>query len=188
MKEKKSDHGQNYVSLFIALLTLPMAISTMHWSNTTSDAITHSINVVNAYSFYQAKSTRQSVMQLNVDDLDLELKIHPPASATAKKLIEDRIATLHANITRYQSDVASGEGKKELLAKAKELEVLRDDSLRKSTYFAYGMIILQIAIVLASASQMAKSAFLLYPSVLISIIGFVIMLNGFYLFTHIPFL
>lgn len=188
MKDNISDQGRNYVALLIALLTLPMAIATVYWSNTTSDALTYGIHVVNTYSFYQAKTTRQSVMQLTADDLELELKLHPPASTEGKTLIKDRIAALRSNIARYQSDVASGDGKKELLVKAKELEGLRDISLRKSTYFAYGMIILQIAIVLATASQMANSTFLLYPSIMSSIIGLFIMFNGFYLFIHIPFL
>jgi hypothetical protein len=144
--------------------------------------------VANTYSFYQAKATRQSVAQMTADELAMQLKLTPNAPADARKLIEERIAALNLAVSRYQSEPETGDGKKELLAKAKDLETLRDQALRKSTYFGYGMITMQIAIVLATAALTANIAFLLVPAVLFSLLGMGVMFNGFTMMFELPFL
>ena len=52
---------RDIVGLLIGIVTVPMAISTLQWSNTTSDSITAAINVVNTYAFYQGKAAKWQI-------------------------------------------------------------------------------------------------------------------------------
>ena len=62
-----------------------------------------------------------------------------------------------AKIERYESDPKSGEGKKELMAKAKQLEEARDEAKKRSPWIGYASTAYQMAIVLLSASILAVS-------------------------------
>ncbi len=80
------------------------------------------------------------------------------------------------------------EGKKELVAKAKEFEKDRDAALKQDPYFDYAQAFLQIAVVLASASIVLKNRALLAGSWGLGILGGLFMINGFTLAVNIPFL
>ena len=62
---------------------------------------------------------------------------------------------LEKKIARYESDPATGEGKKELLAKAKGLEAERAVAKARSPWYTYAGSLLQIAIVFLTASILA---------------------------------
>ena len=64
-------------------------------------------------------------------------------------------------VARYESDMATGEGKKELLAKAHEWEHTRDHARAQLPNFEYAEALFQIAIVLGSVAIVAVSAWLL---------------------------
>jgi hypothetical protein len=59
---------------------------------------------------------------------------------------------LEKKIARYESDPATGEGKKELLAKARGLEAERSVAKQRSPWYTYAGSLLQIAIVFLTAS------------------------------------
>lgn len=85
-------------------------------------------------------------------------------------------------IARYESDEKTGEGKKQLLEKAKEHEIERDHALKQDPWFDYAEGILQIGIVLLSISILASLPVLTLVGVGLGILGAVCMLNGFFLF------
>ena len=76
------------------------------------------------------------------------LELTAPASEAPLKKASDWRATAQ----RYDSEPETGEGRKELAAKAKSEEARRDKALSAYHMFEYGAAALQIAIVLASAS------------------------------------
>ena len=82
---------------------------------------------------------------------------------------------------RYESEPETREGKKELMAIAKEHESHRDTALRKDPWFDYGASLLQIAIVLASIAIVITSRALLTVSLIVGIIGTLSAINGFFL-------
>jgi hypothetical protein len=62
---------------------------------------------------------------------------------------------LKSKIDRYESDPATGEGKKELMAKARGLEDERSVARQRSPWYTFAGSLFQIAIVLLSASILA---------------------------------
>jgi hypothetical protein len=104
--------------------------------------LNNTIEANNTYAFYQAKSIKATLAEMALDDA--------VARKDAKKaeLLEKKIA-------RYESDPATGEGKKELLARARELEADRAVAKQRSPWYTYAGSLLQIAIVFLTASILA---------------------------------
>lgn len=106
----------------------------------------------------------------------------------ARKQIEDAIKRYKANSLRYESEPETQEGRKELIARAKEKEKARDTAQRKDPYFDFAEALIQIAIVLASVSLITRTSLLLIVSFVMSGAGIFLSANGFLLFAKLTFL
>ena len=96
------------IVVFAALL----AINTYMAGGNSSKVLNNTIEANNTYAFYQAKSIKGTLAEMALDD------------AIARKDTK-KAEALEKKIARYESDPATGEGKKELLAKARALEADR---------------------------------------------------------------
>jgi hypothetical protein len=76
----------------------------------------------------------------------------PPTPAKADSPLTKQVAAWKATAARYESDPATGEGRKELLTRAKEAEAKRDLAAAAYHNFEFGSAAFQLAIVIASAS------------------------------------
>ena len=126
------------IVVFAALL----AINTYIGGSNSSKVLNNTIEANNTYAFYQAKSIKGTLAEMALDD-------------AVVKGDKKKVETLTAKIARYESDPVTGEGKKELLAKAKKLEAERAVARAKSPWYTYAGSLLQIAIVLLTASILA---------------------------------
>ena len=145
-------------AITISILAAVLAISTLIGNGVSSKVLTNTIRINDTYSFFQAKSIKQSLAEYEIDD------------AVARSDVK-RADELRAKVARYESDPATGEGKKELLAKAKVLEDERDAAKARSPYFSFASAALQIAIVLSSTAILAVSMEMLWASIACGIIG-----------------
>ncbi|MBF0126342.1 MAG: DUF4337 family protein [Magnetococcales bacterium] len=179
---------RDIIGLVIGIITVPMAICTLHWSNTTSDSITDAINIANTYSFYQGKAVRKAMTQMRIYDLEMDLKISPPTTPEQMEVIKERLVTLKKFADTYESDPVSGEGKKELLERAKKLEDAQKNKSTSSTYYGNAMILLQLSIILASTALTVRLGILLFPALFFMIAGLFVMADAALLFFPIPFL
>ncbi|MBF0339820.1 MAG: DUF4337 family protein [Magnetococcales bacterium] len=182
-----SEKVRDILGLLIGIVTIPMAICTLHWSNTTSESITEAINVANTYSFYQGKAVRKAMTQLKIYDIEMDLKISPPATPEKLAIIQERLAVLKKSADTYESDPVSGEGKKELLDKAKKIEEMRQRQSSTSTYYGNAMILLQLSIILASTAMTVRVGLLLVPAAIFMLFGLFVMADAATLFFPIPF-
>ena len=126
------------IVVFAALL----AINTYMAGGNSSKVLNNTIDANNTWAFYQAKSIKQTLAEQSLDD-----------AVIRKDTV--KIEKLKAKIERYESDPASGEGKKELMAKARGLEAERAVAKQRSPWYTYAGSLLQIAIVLLTASILA---------------------------------
>lgn len=110
----------------------------------------------------------------------------PTLPEQAREHLRAKLEDYRKTIERYESEPETGEGKKELLTKAREHEANRDKALRQDPYFDYAEAPLQIAIVLVSVSIVADQRWLTLVAGGLGGIGLVLMLNGFLLFMTIP--
>ena len=88
---------------------------------------------------------------------------------------------LTAKINRYESEPATGEGKKELFAKAKALEAERDEIRKSGPWMTFAGSGLQISIVLLSASILAVDKRMFWGSIGVSAIGALLLAQGIWL-------
>ena len=95
--------------------------------------------------------------QLTAEQLDSGLIALPEMPEAARAKIQDRIQRYRDRVQRYESDPATGEGKAQLLAKAKEWEARRDQAAERDPNFDFAAALFQIAIVLGSVSIVAAS-------------------------------
>ncbi len=181
LAEAANDPFKTHCALFISALALILTVNNLGGSNTGKEAMMSNILASNMYSFYQAKNIRQTEYKLAVDRLEIQLANDKP-TAQAKDLMEAKLAGYKKNVERYETEPETGEGKKELMAKAKHLEQERDLALRKDPWFDYAEGLLQLAIVLTSVAIISNRRAMFYASAVLGVLGSVCTLNGYFLF------
>ena len=126
------------IVVFAALL----AINTYMGGSNSSKVLNNTIEANNTWAFYQAKSIKQTLAEQSQDDAKFRNDTK-------------RVEQLQKKIDRYESEPATGEGKKELMAKAQKLEADRAVAKERSPWYTFAGSLFQIAIVLLSASILA---------------------------------
>jgi hypothetical protein len=126
------------IVVFAALL----AINTYMGGSNSGKVLNNTIEANNTWAFYQAKSIKQTLAEQSQDDAKFRNDTK-------------RVEQLQKKIDRYESEPATGEGKKELMAKAQKLEADRAVAKERSPWYTFAGSLFQIAIVLLSASILA---------------------------------
>jgi hypothetical protein len=93
-----------------------------------------------------------------------------------------KIEKLEAKIARYESDPKTGEGKVELMAKARKLEAERDQAKKQSPWIGYASTLYQLSIVVLSASILAVSMSMFWGSFFVAGLGLLLSAQGLFLF------
>jgi Domain of unknown function (DUF4337) len=154
--------------MVINVFALLLAVNVWYGGKLSGTVMNNTIKASDVYAFYQAKSLKQSLAEQNLYE----------AQRSGDKV---RAAEMTAKIEKYESDPKSGEGKKELLAKANKLESERDDAKLRSPWIGYASTAYQLSIVLLSASILAVSMPLFWSSFVVAGLGLVLSLNGLFL-------
>ena len=173
---------KNRSALTISIFAMVLAISSLGGSNAGKDITQENILAANSYAFYQAKSIRQTALKVAAADMELQLLREPAMNAAAKEATQKKIEDYKKTIDRYESEPETKEGKKELLARAKEHEAVRDHAIRQDPWFDYAEGGLQIAIVLLSVSIIGSLPALYFAGLGLGLLGTLSALNGFFLF------
>jgi len=156
----------------ITVLAALLAINTYISSGNSSKVLNNTISANNTWAFYQAKSVKQTLAEMARDD------------AVERKQVE-KVDKLTAKIDRYESEPATGEGKKELFAKAKALEAERDEIRKSGPWLTFAGSAFQIAIVLLTASILAVSMSLYFASIGVGFFAALLMSQGLWLWLPI---
>ena len=180
------DRFKQRAAILIAVLAMILAITALGGSNAGKEAVNNNVFASNFYSFFQAKNARQTSYQLAAEEIELAWLNDAGLSETAKQALKAKAEAYRKTVARYESEPETGEGKKELLARAKEFESKRDHALKQDPYFDYAEALLQIAIVLISVSIVAEIGWLVFVGGLLGVAGTLLMLNGFFLIVEIP--
>lgn len=165
-REAKIKDKAGWVITVIALL---LAVNTYIANGLSSSILQNTIKANDTWNFYQAKSIKQSIAEGQLEDTK----------------DPKRRAELEAKIARYESDPAKGEGKKELMAKARALEEKRDEAKKHTPWLTFAGTAYQFGIVLLSASILAVSMPMFWASIGVSIFGGLLMSQGIWLWIPI---
>ena len=154
--------------LVIVFMALFLAANTYLANTFSGTAQTNLLQASNTYGFYQSKSIKQTLAEGQLEE--------------AKKGTDRaRIEKLEAKIARYESEPATGEGKRELLAKAQALEVARDEARAHGPWLTFSGMLFQLAIVLLSASILSVNNKMYKASLGVGALGLVLMAQGYWL-------
>jgi hypothetical protein len=154
--------------MVISVFALLLAVNAWYGGNLSSLTLGNTIKANNVWAFYQAKSIKQTLAEQSLDDATFR-------KDTAK------MAMLQAKIDRYESDPKSGEGKKELMEKARVLEAERDEAKKRSPWIGYASTMYQLSIVVLSASILAVSIGMFWGSFFVAGLGILLSAQGLFL-------
>jgi hypothetical protein len=180
-------------AIVVGVLAMLLAITHLAGAEATKETINYNILASDSWAFFQAKNIRQTSYQLTADELQLRLVSEPGLSGEARTAIQQQIDKYKATIARYDSEPdpkdpdnpIKGDGKKQLMKRAQYYEKLRDHASQQIPSFEYGEALFQIGIVVASVSIVAGARWLLGFGLLLGVVAFVLLLNGFLLFLPI---
>jgi hypothetical protein len=172
-------HGENKkVALLIAVLALVLSFSETLGKSAQTTAIDRNIEAANLWSFFQAKTMRMTVLRTAAEGAELELQqINLPRTKAA---VEQRIAAWRTTAERYDTEPATGEGRKELSARANRAEKQRDYALAAYRHYEVASAAVQIAIVLASAAIITGIGALIWAAAGLGIVGIFFCGIGFF--------
>lgn len=142
---KIKDKAGFVIVIFAAIL----AINTMIGGQNSSKIQNNTIAANNQWAWYQAKNVRQVLYE----------------TAAVESKIPSNKEKFESEAKRMEAD------KKEIMEKAKKLEAERDVARQKSPWFTWGGSILQIAIVLLTASILAVSMPMFWISLAVGSVG-----------------
>ena len=166
------------IALLISVLALVLSISETLGKGAQTTAIDKNIEASNLWSFFQAKTIRMTVVRTAAEAAELELS--QPAVPKSKEAISQRVADWRKTAERYDNEPETQEGRKQLSARAKEAEKIRDRSLAAYHHYETASAALQIAIVLASAAIVTTMMLLAWISVGLGFVGVVFCAIAFF--------
>jgi len=167
-RSEREAHIKDKAGWVITVLAALLAINTLMGGSNASKVLNNTIDANNTWAFYQAKSIKQTLAEMAYDD-----------AVRAKD--QPKMQALQAKIDRYESDPKTGEGKRELMAKARGLEDERSVAKQRGPWYTYAGSLFQIAIVLLTASILAVNMRLFWASLWVGGVGMALMSQAIWL-------
>lgn len=165
-----------WVALTTAAVAVLTAFTTLYMGKFSSRTMLYQAQESDQWAFYQAKSIKSHAYELQKQQLELTLeslkgRISKDLDVKYRKVID----AYAENIVRYDGERKEIKEKAEGIAKDKLL------SQTKSGQFGYGLIFLQIALMLSSIAVITKKKPLWYLGIAVAGAGCVFFINGMYL-------
>ena len=151
------------ISLFAAIYSFNAFMSVQ----LNSSVLNNTIKANDTWAFYQAKSIKQTQYEIAAEEAQ--------ARGDNKKYVE-----YLARVERYE--IEPGEGKRDLMAKARQIEADRDLAKKKSPWIGIAGSVMQIAIVLLTASILSSGMLMFWAGLGAMGVALVIMAQGLFLF------
>ncbi|MCW5737273.1 MAG: DUF4337 domain-containing protein [Enhydrobacter sp.] len=156
------------IALLVAVLAALLAVSETAGKSNQTHALSEQITASNLWSFFQAKTIRQTTLRTAADAVEAPFKDGAQPMPAALKA---QLDTWRKTAQRYESEPETNEGRKELSARAKAKEESRDKALAAYHMFEYGSAAFQLAIVLAGASALTTVVWLMFMSIGLGALG-----------------
>jgi hypothetical protein len=166
------------IALLISVLALFLAFSETLGKSAQTTAISENIEAANLWAFFQAKTIRMTEVRTAAEATQTDLPfIADPAVKAAK---EKQIETWQKTGQRYDDEPETGEGRKQLAARAKDAEHKREVAMARYHHYEIASAALQIGIVLASAEVITGMAVLAWFAGGLGLVGLSLMGIGFF--------
>jgi chromosome segregation ATPase len=171
--EKKSKSNLNsIVAASVAVAATFMAVGNVKAGNVVQAMGKVQIEIVDTWSFFQAKSTKQSLAEAALEQLTLQREAAqlPPAQAAT---VDKQLAQYREKITRYEAE------KTELRSKVTELEKSYEALNVKDDQFDISESLLSVGIALFGITALTQKRPLLFVAAGFALFGVIMSLAGF---------
>ncbi|HYG91829.1 MAG TPA: DUF4337 domain-containing protein [Azospirillum sp.] len=179
-KAHEAAHGSHSsnrrIGLMIAALAALLAISEAAGKSAQTEALNRNVEAANLWAFFQAKTIRMTTMRTAAEEV--KLQITPDLPDERRATLQKQVDTWNQTAQRYDTEPETQEGRRELAARAKQAEAIRDTSLSAYHMFEYGSAAFQLAIVLASATVITGFLPLAWLSAGLGVLGTAITVIG----------
>ena len=172
-----ADVSNKKIALLVAALAALLAVTEMAGKSSQTQGLSSHIDASNLWSFFQAKTIRQTTMRTAAEGAEAQFKDNPQGALPALKAQAEQ---WRRTAQRYESEPETNEGRKELMTRAKVKEQQRDRSLAAYHMFEYGSGCFQLAIVLAGAAALTAVGWLIFASLGLGALGIVFAALGFF--------
>jgi hypothetical protein len=164
-----------WAALLVAFLAAGLALSEQGAKHAEIRVQQASIDAADAWSQYQAKSTRGTIAKDVASVVAaLETGTDPVTTARREKVLEE----LKRDQERYENDPK--DGKEAIAHRAHEFEHLRNHSLEQTHAYHNGSAGMELGIVLATASAITRSRYLIYIALAFGIGGAIMTALGYF--------
>jgi hypothetical protein len=176
--EEKKERWLNWLALITVILALGATLSTLKVGSFSNRSILRQTQASNQWAYYQAKSIKSYLYELQKEKLEGELKLL--GETTPKEVMED----LQKRIASYDKKLATYDQEKADIQKgARKLEQERDEATLHSQAFGIAVILLQLSILLSSIAALMKKPMVWVLGLILGAAGTIAFVNGFKLFT-----
>jgi Domain of unknown function (DUF4337) len=145
------------VALLIAALALALALTEVAGDDAKTEAQMKNVESANLWAFFQAKTVRQTAVRGLSEMLPL---LTPSAGREAE--VERLLERWRATTERWETEPETGEGRRELMARAKQAEQERDEAIQMDGRYDTASALLQVGIVMASAAIITGAVILIW--------------------------
>ncbi len=177
-KLEHAEHAQHasghnkQIALLIAVIAAFLAISETLGKSAQTAAISYNVEASNLWSFFQAKTVRMTTVRTAAEALALSAE--GTGDVAVRAAFDKQIDAWKKNADRYNDEPETGEGRKQLTARATEAQHKRDLAMAKYHHFEIASAAFQVAIVLASAAVITGAMALAFAAGGLGIIGLIL--------------
>lgn len=146
---EETDHWARWMAVAVSCLAASLALVDLGAKSSQTAYLTHNITASDTWNAFQGKNLRANLWSTQATLLQSLPNAADPA-------IQERIKTAHSEAARMRDEPATGDGMKQLEARARDQEHDRDIAFHAYHGFEYTSSALEISIVLASVSVVTR--------------------------------
>ncbi len=175
--EGNKERWLSWLALSTAFMAVISAVTTMYMGKFSSKAVLLQGQETNQWSYYQAKSIKSHTFDMQKQSLELQLLAQGSGMKpeVLAKFIE-KISAYDKEIKRYEVE------KKEIKATAEETAATKIKAQHVGGNFGYGLLFVQIAIMMTSIASLMKKKPLWYFGLAAMLGWLFFFLDAIYLF------
>ncbi len=173
---KAKESWINYLALTTVILAVCATLASFKEGNYSVDSVLNQTQASDQWSYYQSKSIKSYLYEMQKEQMEIQLRSDgKEMSPVQREQYNKKIDEYGKKIARYDKE------KKEIMADAKKYEGSRDDAQRRAGAYGFGVIFLQMGILLCSLSALMKKKVLWLLGGVVGAVGVVYFANGYLL-------
>lgn len=170
----RGDRFNRAIAIAVVVVAVFLAICQVKSGNTVQAMQAAQVEKLDNWNFFQAKSTKQNLFELEVESWDLRRKTGQIAGTGAEAAFTTQIENWKSEVDRYERE------KNEIKAKAEQAEKDYDSLGKRDDQFDLSETLLGLSLALFALSSLSKSRSVFSLGLLIAGLGVLMGIAGFF--------